>query len=308
MTVCGMEIDHNSRPIVSGIVHSGARPAISIDYIGNQATWRQIIELTGVNLAMARLRARRCIGYYQLSDFAEFPCPRSARLELEDLNQCPDCKRRSGFNPAFYNVPRSELSEAQREYNLSEHVVYLASFGESLVKIGISHRDRVTVRLREQGAILSCVIARADNAYEARAIERSGSMVLGLKEAVSGRDKLHALRQGLNMGSTMDTMSHYLDRVRRYINQPISVSDYTSYYMQPGYHIEQLKLCADADLMKPLVISGLCIGVVGDRIVLMSHEGGGVYTVSGRVLRSHRFTVPSIAPALPPQRFQGKLL
>jgi Protein of unknown function (DUF2797) len=191
-------------PIFAGLVHEAPEPGLRIDGLGVGGAERETLSLTGLTVNLARLKGRRCTGYFDLADYSAFPCPELAKLELASGTQCPACFRRSGFNPAFYNAPADSLSPQQRAYNARPHVVYLAGFDELLLKVGISSNDRAANRLREQGALSAYVIAQCDDAGAARDIESAIVADGCIKEAVSGAKKRSALIEGASP-SAIDT-------------------------------------------------------------------------------------------------------
>ena len=57
---------------------------------------------------------KRCTGWYDMRTGECYECP-GKRDVSEKYEQCPECQRKTGFNPAFYNT--TELSVQQAELN-----------------------------------------------------------------------------------------------------------------------------------------------------------------------------------------------
>ena len=49
------------------------------------------------------LSKRFCIGWHGLETGEDFVCPENYELDKK-YEQCQNCQKRTGFNPAFYNV------------------------------------------------------------------------------------------------------------------------------------------------------------------------------------------------------------
>ena len=59
------------------------------------------------------LSKRFCIGWHSLETGKDFVCPENHELDKK-YEQCQNCQKRTGFNPAFYNVKDREISKQQR--------------------------------------------------------------------------------------------------------------------------------------------------------------------------------------------------
>lgn len=105
------------------------------------------------------------------------PARTKRQVNSKYLN-CYSCFETLAFNPAFYNVPLSQLFPKQQQYNRTPHCIYLAYFGEKVVKIGIAHARSIPVRWLEQGARAAMVIQMTEDAYQAIALEEQVSQTL----------------------------------------------------------------------------------------------------------------------------------
>lgn len=102
-------------------------------------------------------------------------CEQCFRLLEEPSNHCLSCLKESGLEflfcvrsgPGFGTGecspenPKCD-SEFSQNYCKREHALYLATFGENHIKVGISRLDRVLYRLIEQGASHAIVFRRAN--------------------------------------------------------------------------------------------------------------------------------------------------
>ena len=96
--------------------------------------------------------SRYCPGSFNLAKLKGQPCNELTPIELPSFNSCKTCFDKTGFNPAFYHMNKSEISPQQRTYNNEAHKVYLAWFSQGLMKVGISNSRRIETCWLEQGA------------------------------------------------------------------------------------------------------------------------------------------------------------
>lgn len=134
---------------------------------------------------------RFCIGWYDMATSSgQFACPDSQKIDSK-YEQCPACQQRTGFNPAFYHA--ASVSKQQEARNLQPHILYLAHFGEGIVKVGISYAARGNSRLLEQGARSALVLDTFPTALIARQYEAQIAMMPGIVETVQLRKKIACL-------------------------------------------------------------------------------------------------------------------
>lgn len=127
-----------------------------------------------------------CIGYRTPDGFCA--CPNSAI----HTRQCPTCSAldiaRAYTKGDFSGYP-SLYDEAKNE----EYCLYLAGFGEKIIKCGVTRKERFELRMREQGADLGCIVASftgPDEVYHAEASLQSRFM---LSNAVRISQKMRML-------------------------------------------------------------------------------------------------------------------
>ncbi|MFA6907864.1 MAG: DUF2797 domain-containing protein [Candidatus Micrarchaeia archaeon] len=106
-----------------------------------------------------------CIGYKAPDGYHE------CRNRAIHTRQCPTCSAldmsRAYTKGDFSGYP-SVYEEAKKE----EYALYLAGFGDDLVKCGVTRLERFESRMREQGADFGCVVAQftgPDRIYGAEA-------------------------------------------------------------------------------------------------------------------------------------------
>ena len=110
-----------------------------------------------------------CIGYKAPDGYHE------CRNGAIHTRQCPTCSAldmsRAYTKGDFSGYP--QLHETARK---EEYALYLAGFGEKIIKCGVTRKERFESRMREQGADFGCVIAQLtgpDAIYHAEASVQS---------------------------------------------------------------------------------------------------------------------------------------
>ncbi|VVC02346.1 Uncharacterised protein [uncultured archaeon] len=104
-----------------------------------------------------------CIGFRTPHNY------HSCKNDAIHVRQCPTC--------AYLDVSRAYTvgnfegyEELHEQAKKEEYVLYLAGFGERIVKCGVTRKARFEERMREQGADLGCIIASfagPDKIYDA---------------------------------------------------------------------------------------------------------------------------------------------
>jgi hypothetical protein len=133
---------------------------------------------------------RHCIGWRDITAGKRWPCPDHNTLDAR-YEQCSACQQRTGFNPAFYHA--TEVSEQQAARNNEPHILYLAYFGEGIIKVGISHAKRGNSRLLEQGARSAMILDEFPTALVARQYEEKIAALSGIAETIQLNKKITAL-------------------------------------------------------------------------------------------------------------------
>ena len=159
---------------------------------------------------------RRCTGYFDFESGERFACPDAATPEKK--HQCEGCMDREGFVPWLRCDGREipTLLPAVRAYVESPHYLYLASFGDENVKVGMASEKRKAARLDDQGPLAANYVAKG-NGISIRQLEVEISR-LGYTEFVRRSRKLKLLTEGCAR-SRAETM---LDEALRHIRGQLS--------------------------------------------------------------------------------------
>ena len=95
---------------------------------------------------------RACIGFRTPDGYRE--CKNGAI----NIKQCPTCSyldMAKAYTVGDFSGYPSLYEEAKKE----EYALYLAGFGEDIIKCGVTRKERFSERMREQGADFGCIIA-----------------------------------------------------------------------------------------------------------------------------------------------------
>ena len=220
--------------------------------------------------------------------FEDEPCSDDSLLTSSD-NRCQSCNKAIGFNPAFYNASPSQISEKQQKYNLQAHCVYLAYFSKNLIKVGIAHQKRSIIRLCEQGARAAAIIYHCDSAYKARGAEVMIKNDMGISEAVNNSRKMKLLREEYNFDKAKDKLSDLNKAFHESIKSG-QISLPKLYDFQEDYLGDNTlkKDIFDVSKASPLSISGKCIGMIGN--ILLMEQGNQQFMVPVKLFVSHVVT------------------
>jgi hypothetical protein len=140
---------------------------------------------------------RFCVGWRDITKGEIFTCPDAQNVESK-YEQCSACQNRTGFNPAFYNA--SSVSSQQEARNNEPHILYLARFGQEVIKVGISYAQRGISRLLEQGARDAIILDTFPTAHIARQYEAKIAAMPGIIETLQLRKKLSLLESPYDHG------------------------------------------------------------------------------------------------------------
>ena len=249
-------------------------PCWQVDDLATSPATRYIFPVRNQPLSLQSLSVRYCTGTYDVATQRYVPCPHQ-RLVQPPYQNCYPCFEAIGFNPAFYNVPRAQVSPRQQAYNQEPHCTYLAYFGPEVVKVGIAHHKRVLKRWLEQGARAALTLQTTADAYAARALEVQVSQALKLPERITGNKK----KQLLNLPYCFEQAAQTLTQYQQVISQALSLQEntYTVQDLQPHYlpKVPPQPL-ADADRQQQAV-AGRVLGMVGDLVV---YEAEGRFWMS----------------------------
>ena len=145
------------------------------------------LELKG-RLALIFSEQVFCIGYKDEKE-QYHRCP----YGQAQINQCEYCKRRDISN--VYTVGDFTFyPELKKVLDEEKYVLYLAQFGDSITKVGISRKSRYINRWIEQGADFAVLVAEFQGPDEIYKAESYISNRYNIKDRVRATEKLKALK------------------------------------------------------------------------------------------------------------------
>lgn len=106
---------------------------------------------------------KACIGYRTPEGYR--PCVNGAI----NVHQCPACAGRD-MAKAYTVGDFSGFPELYERAKAEEYCLYMAGFGDDIIKCGVTRKERFEERMREQGADFGCVVAvytGPDKVYDA---------------------------------------------------------------------------------------------------------------------------------------------
>jgi len=291
--------------IFSGINFKEKKPHFILDTRNeNEEPTREFFPIMSKELTITRFKNKYCIGRYDLSTLESFACPNEKKVDQNPV--CSDCFQYNGFNPAFYHVSNSEISEKQRIYNFQEHIVYLAYFSETIFKVGITNKHRQFDRWLEQGARVSTVIFHCKDAYEARDLEVKVSNLLQIPEVIRKKTKSDLI----NFKIDPIKLEKQVTEAKEKINAGLDVSCENSkvHFLDQYYNpLEKVitKDIIDLSENKPLMISGKIIGLFGS-ILVLENQGHQFKVLLGKLI-GHRVIISDTVETIHFEPTQAKL-
>jgi len=227
---------------------------------------REKMYFDNVTLSIKKLDRRLCIGTYDLNTFTTEPCSDQNRLDTQvKENHCDRCQYKIGFNPAFYNT--SSISPQQEKYNATPHVVYMAYFSSSYIKVGIASEKRCSIRLLEQGARAAVILDKFPNAYMARQLESELCSKPDIIEVLSSDAKLKLLvNENYDFKKAKEVLKNMIEM---YYNKASTnqIKDLSPYYFYGKIYPEISEMHKVIGSMGS-IISGKLIGMIGDQVII----------------------------------------
>jgi hypothetical protein len=200
-----------------------------------------------------------CTGWYDISSHQNHACDNHNQVD-SSYDSCFACRKKTDFNPAFYNT--TQISQKQATYNDQPHSVYVAYFGNSLAKAGIMSDSRGLERLYEQGAMLYVVIGSYPNATVAHNLE-DRLIKKGMKNSVTKKQKSFAFEKAINIAdekSVFMSMLNELGYGDAHVVSNLDMFFFGSYPQQP---------------IEPFgsnIVSGYVAGIIGSYLVLRNND------------------------------------
>lgn len=135
--------------------------------------------------SISSTREKACVGYAHMEGRER--CPHGER----GVMQCGLCRFRD-IAKVHTRLDFTGYEEVAEQFLNRPYSIYLASFGD-LVKCGVTKRERVPERLREQGADYYVELMRLENAADAYEMEALLQREYGFRNAVRGDMKMRLL-------------------------------------------------------------------------------------------------------------------
>ena len=269
----------NTTLLFVGYGFSRKGPYFVFDQLDTQK--RVVLSILSKTMSLELLDERFCIGTYDLVSFETKPCIQQSKLPLKGKNYCKYCNQINGFNPAFYNT--NKISPQQQRYNNQPHVVYMAYFSNSCVKVGIASKKRHLTRLLEQGARAAIILDEFPNASLARQLEAKLCSNEKINEVVSSERKLRLITESnYSFDDAKKVLNYYCEHYYR--RKPLSdIINLQSFYFPADASPPTV---SSLENQKDAMISGKIIGMVGD-IVFIEHNSSFVYAISIKKYVSH---------------------
>lgn len=188
--------NYNKPSILSGLGFDNDKGAYLMVDDTSTVPWqrKKYFDIFNKKILLKPVGQRYCIGLYDLPTMQSSPCPTQSIIKNKGQN-CLECFKEIGFNPAFYRVKPEKLLIKQQQYNKMPHYVCVAYFSPAMQKVGIAYKPRLFPRLKEQGARAACIVAEFSTAYKARELEQLAINEMSIAEGISTAQKMHILCQ-----------------------------------------------------------------------------------------------------------------
>ena len=144
--------------------------------------------LHGKKLSMRFSDSVLCIGYQELEKHVK--CPHN----LKGWKQCNYCRFKD-ISRVFTRLDFKGYEELREEYVHQDFSLYLAAFGDSIIKCGVTRSERVGTRTLEQGADFWVELMRFDNGEDAYRVETELQQRFNLRNSVRNDAKLALLNK-----------------------------------------------------------------------------------------------------------------
>lgn len=226
----------------------------------SQSLEKYVLELNmPICITITNSDTKRCVGWYDIATHTNHICSQG-RLVDAKYDSCFECRKKTGFNPAFYNT--TDISSMQAEYNTKPHSVYVSYFGGGIAKAGIMSDSRGLDRIYEQGALFYCVIGSFADATKAHR-EEARLIAGGLKNSVSKRQKEKVLAEVVDINVEQ---KNFYDILKNLNLDGIKIVSNLDHFFFGSYPKESIELIGDNP------ISGKIRGVVGRYLILNNND------------------------------------
>jgi len=242
---------------------------------------------TGIYLSLGLSGVRHCIGYYDEALDTRQNCQDNREMEAGRESQCIRCQHDGGTFAA-----KSGIADSLRGNQLlsAQHDVYLALFGKDVVKVGVTRSSRREVRLLEQAAHASIIIASGDG-EAARVLERQIHTQAGLPETIKLATKLEKLTTVATPDEANRILLETTELVRSQVASTLPSLDTDFTYHFPRYDI---RLPSDLTSLRYIdrlddeaVVSGRLVGALGRCLLLHNGVDEKVYALDSVLIEGY---------------------
>lgn len=248
---------------------------------------------------------RYCIGWHDLKTGEDFLCPENSKVDKK-YEQCPQCQKRTGFNPAFYNAADGDISKQQIERNSQPHFVYLAYFSDEVVKVGISFAGRGNARLLEQGARAALILGEFSSANVARSYEEKISKMPEFCENVKASAKIKLLEQDFSFDRASNILLAAKTRIEERLkvkfdqNKPMNLDNF--YSLESKISSGEIILASDCQQnYNKIIFSGILKAQVG--YILLAEQQHEIIAIPLRKFTGYKIKIiPRIIELELPER------
>lgn len=210
---------------------------------------------------------RRCIGRRD-SEHQLIPCPNEQ--QITNRRKCPDCALLDEVDPCVRCT--GERCTASRERfercKSSPYVVYLALFGQGIVKVGVSSAARFLTRWVEQGADYAAIIAKTVGGDTARRLESEIGKDPCVAKAISGSKKKASLLEVLDCGEACRVIESFRSSIEcADCLDDIEVIDLQRYYKLDGLDAAPSSVLPSSSSIAGQQLFGTVLGMKGPLLV-----------------------------------------
>lgn len=146
------------------------------------------IELTG-KVAADFSFDKKCVGYQNEHGWHKCKYGKSG------AKQCFGCLYKD-ISKVYTRLNFTGYEHIKDEISQQNFSIYLAAFGDSIIKCGVTRTERVETRTMEQGADFFVELMRFDNAEDAYSAENTLQQTFGFKNAVRVDRKMKIALEG----------------------------------------------------------------------------------------------------------------
>lgn len=220
------------------------------------------IELAGSeDISFSERRA--CIGYRAPDGYHE--CVNRAI----NVKQCPLCANMD-MAKAYTVGDFSGYPELYEEAKKEEYSLYLAGFGEDIIKVGVTRKERFSERMREQGADFGAIVAVFGGPDAIYNVESSLQSRFNFANAVRLEQKMRRL--SFDRNAARQNFESALELVRN----SGAVPDFTPSILDFSHYYPRISSVQRADS-----VLGKILGAKGE-ILLFRSQGGRDFAMNMR--------------------------